>query len=125
MTLNELQRIKQWHVAHRADHPIEYHLWDAILTLWVMGWVGFLPAYAFEQFWTLPLCALAIAAPGMYVVLAPQGPSQAQAALRLAALLTACPCQRLLSRICHAGDAARATLAAAHPPEGSPWNASP
>ena len=56
MTLNELQRIKKWHVAHRADHPVEYHLWDAILTLWVMGWVGFLPAYAFGQFWTC-LCA--------------------------------------------------------------------
>jgi hypothetical protein len=67
MTLNELQRIKKWHVAHRADHPVEYHLWDAMLTLWVMGWVGFLPAYAFEQFWTIPLCALAVGAPSMYV----------------------------------------------------------
>lgn len=67
MTLNELQRIKKWHVAHRADHPIEYHLWDAMLTLWVMGWVGFLPAYAFEQLWTVPLCALAVAAPSLYV----------------------------------------------------------
>ena len=67
MTLNELQRIKKWHVAHRADHPVEYHLWDAILTLWVMGWVGFLPAYAFEQFWSIPLCALAVAAPSLYV----------------------------------------------------------
>jgi hypothetical protein len=66
MTLNELQRIKQWHVAHRADHPVEYHLWDAILTLWVMGWVGFLPAYAFGDFWILLLCALAVAAPSIY-----------------------------------------------------------
>jgi hypothetical protein len=66
MTLNELQRIKKWHVAHRAQHPVEYHLWDAILTVWVMGWVGWLPAYAFEQFLFLPLCVLAIAAPGLY-----------------------------------------------------------
>ena len=36
MTLNELQRIKQWHVAHKADHPLEYHLWDLVLTLWVL-----------------------------------------------------------------------------------------
>ncbi len=43
MTLNELQRIKQWHVHHRQDHPLEYHLWDAMLTLWLMGWVGWLP----------------------------------------------------------------------------------
>jgi hypothetical protein len=67
MKLAELQRIKRWHVAHRGDHPVEYHLWDAVLTLWVMGWVGWLPAYAFEQLWGLPLCALAAAAPSLYV----------------------------------------------------------
>lgn len=37
MTLTELHRIKLWHVAHRRDRPLEYHLWDAILTLWLMG----------------------------------------------------------------------------------------
>ena len=67
MTLTELQRIKQWHVAHRLDHPVEYHLWDAMLTLWVLGWVGWLPAFAFDQIWTLPLCAMAVAAPGLYL----------------------------------------------------------
>jgi len=66
MTLDELQRIKQWHVAHRQEHPLEYHLWDAMLTLWVMGWVGWLPAYAFEYFWSMPLCLLAMAAPTLY-----------------------------------------------------------
>lgn len=39
MTLEELQRIKQWHVDHKADHPLEYHLWDAVLTFWLRGWV--------------------------------------------------------------------------------------
>ena len=38
MTLEELQRIKQWHVDHKADHPLEYHLWDAF----------------FEGHWSLP-----------------------------------------------------------------------
>jgi hypothetical protein len=38
--LTELQRIKKWHVAHRGEHPLEYHLWDTVLTLWLMGWVG-------------------------------------------------------------------------------------
>jgi hypothetical protein len=66
MTLAELQRIKNWHVAHRADHPVEYHLWDTMLTLWVMGWVGWIPAYAFDHLWSLPLCLAAIAAPGLY-----------------------------------------------------------
>ena len=67
MKLNELQRIKQWHVAHRQDHPLEYHLWDAMLTLWMMGWVGWLPAFAFDQLWSTPLCMLAMAAPSLYV----------------------------------------------------------
>jgi hypothetical protein len=67
MPLTELQRIKQWHVTHRNDHPVEYQLWDAMLTLWVIGWVGWLPAYAFDQLWAIPACVLSIAAPGLYV----------------------------------------------------------
>jgi hypothetical protein len=67
MTLDELQRIKQWHVAHRGDHPVEYHLWDAILTVWLMGWVGWLPALAFGVVWATPLCMLAMFAPTLYV----------------------------------------------------------
>lgn len=67
LTLNELQRIKQWHVAHKADHPLEYQLWDVMLTLWVMGWVGCLPAFALDAAWAYPLCALAIYSPRLYV----------------------------------------------------------
>lgn len=66
MPLTELQRIKQWHISHRHDHPLEYQVWDAMLTLWVMGWVGWLPVYAFQQLWAIPLCVLAIAAPSLY-----------------------------------------------------------
>ena len=67
MTLAELQRIKQWHVAHRTGHPVEYHLWDAMLTLCLMGWVGWLPAFAFDQLWSTPLCLAAMCAPSLYV----------------------------------------------------------
>jgi len=67
VTLDELHQIKKWHVAHRRDHPIEYHIWDAMLTVWVMGWVGLLPAYAIDAWWGFPLCALGMAAPGAYV----------------------------------------------------------
>ena len=67
MNLNELQRIKQWHVQHRGEHPLEYHLWDGMLTLWVMGWVGWVPAWAFDQLWSTPLCAAAMFAPTLYV----------------------------------------------------------
>jgi hypothetical protein len=67
MSLDDLQRIKKWHVAHRQDHPVEYQIWDAMLTLWVMGWVGWLPAFAFDALWSAPLCVLAMAAPSLYV----------------------------------------------------------
>lgn len=67
LTLAELQRIKQWHVKHKAEHPLEYQLWDAMLTLWVMGWVGWLPVLALDALWAWPLCLLALYAPGLYV----------------------------------------------------------
>ena len=41
--LNELQRIKRWLVAHKPSHPLEYHSFDLVLTLWMMGaalWAG-------------------------------------------------------------------------------------
>lgn len=65
--LTELQRIKKWHVAHRGEHPLEYHLWDTVLTMWLMGWVGWLPAFVLDACWALPLCAVAILVPRLYV----------------------------------------------------------
>lgn len=67
MTLEDLQRIKKWHLAHRRDHPVEYHVWEAMLTLWLAGCVGWLPAFVVGAVWIFPLCALAMAAPGLYV----------------------------------------------------------
>jgi hypothetical protein len=67
VTLSELHRIKQWQIAHREQRPVEYHLWDAVLTVWVLGCVSWLPALALEMVWLLPLCALAVASPGLYV----------------------------------------------------------
>jgi hypothetical protein len=67
MTLPELQRIKQWQVDHRDTHPAEYQAWDAVLTGWLMGWVGWLPAFAFDALWASPLCVLGMALPSLYV----------------------------------------------------------
>ncbi len=66
MSINELARIKRWHVAHKAQHPLEYHTWDAMLTLWLMGWVGILPAVVLNP-WILLACALCTSAPSLYV----------------------------------------------------------
>jgi hypothetical protein len=68
MSLDELQRIKQWQVSHRDDHPLEYHAWDAVLTLWLVGWVGWIPAFAFDVLWAAPLLVIAMAAPSLYVL---------------------------------------------------------
>ncbi len=67
LTLKDFQRIKQWHVAHRAEHPFEYQLWDLVLVCWVLGLVGWLPAFAFDALWALPLCLGGVAAPNTYV----------------------------------------------------------
>ena len=67
MTLDDLQRIKKWHIAHRHTHPVEYEAWDAMLTLWVVGCVGWIPTCALAVIWGLPLCAVAMAAPSLYV----------------------------------------------------------
>lgn len=66
MSVDELQRIKQWHVRHWREHPVECQLWDAMLTLWVMGWVGWIPAFAFDALWVAPLLAAAMSAPALY-----------------------------------------------------------
>lgn len=67
LTLTEMQRIRQWHLAHRWDHPLEYQTWDLMLTVWLMGWLGWLPAYALEELELWPLCMLAMAMPRLYV----------------------------------------------------------
>jgi hypothetical protein len=67
MRLEDLQRIRKWHVAHRHTHPVEGYMWDVVLTLWVMGWVGWLPTCMFELIWCLPLCVFAVFTPGLYV----------------------------------------------------------
>lgn len=68
LPLAQLQRIKKWHVEHRADHPLEYQVWDTVLILWVLGRVGWLPAFALDVLWAYPLCLLAMLAPDFYVL---------------------------------------------------------
>ena len=67
ITLAQMERLKNWHVAQRGTHPAERHVWDAVLTLWMMGWVGWLPAFEFEVPWAYPLCLLGVLAPRLYV----------------------------------------------------------
>ena len=67
LRLSDLQKIRRWMVANKARQPIEYHCWDAVMTLCVMGAIGWLPALILGHgWWALPLCALAFWAPTLY-----------------------------------------------------------
>ena len=67
ITLAQMERLKNWHITQRGKHPAERQAWEAVLTLWVMGWMGWLPAYAFDAPWAYPLCLLGTLAPRLYV----------------------------------------------------------
>jgi hypothetical protein len=38
-------------------------MWEAVLTLWMMGWVGWIPALEAEAYWAFPLCLLGVCTP--------------------------------------------------------------
>lgn len=69
LSLAQLQRVKNWQVTHRIQHPIESQVWEAVLILWLMALIGWLPAYAFGAPSVYPLCILGTFAPRVYVQL--------------------------------------------------------
>jgi hypothetical protein len=69
MTLQQLSRVKRWQVAHRACAPLEYHVWDTVLTLWLMGWVGLPAAVLVQTAAGVAACIAMSFAPAFYVEL--------------------------------------------------------
>lgn len=67
MTLQQMSTLKRWHVTHRERAPVEYHAWDVMLTLWLIGWMGVPPALVLQWLWALPLCVALYLAPPLYV----------------------------------------------------------
>lgn len=67
ITLAQFQRIKLWREARHASHPAERRMWETVLTLWMMGWVGWLPAFESGASWAYPLCLLGMLSPRIYV----------------------------------------------------------
>ncbi len=67
MTLHQMTVLKRWHVEHRAEHPVEYHVWDMMLTAWVMGWVGMPAALILWVPQGVAACVVLFAAPTLYV----------------------------------------------------------
>ena len=67
MTLDQHLELRLWHLRHAREHPVEKNLWDAVLTLWLMGWVGGPVALAIGCPWAEPACLALIFLPGLYV----------------------------------------------------------
>ena len=68
LSLGQLQRLKQWRALQRElrQHRLECAVWEAVLTLWILGWTGWLPTLALHLEPLLPLCVAGILAPQLY-----------------------------------------------------------
>jgi hypothetical protein len=67
MTLRQMSMLKRWHVLHRDRLPVEYHVWDAMLTLWLIGWMGVPPGLLLHWTWGIGACIAMFFAPPAYV----------------------------------------------------------
>ena len=67
MTLQQFQDLKTWHTRQGRRHPVERAVWDAVLTLWMLGWVGWPAAFILHLEWAEIACLAALFAPGLYV----------------------------------------------------------
>lgn len=69
MTLRQMSTLKLWFVAHRDDAPLEYHAWDAVLTLWLLAIMGVPPLLVLHFEWGALVCLPLFFAPPAYVAL--------------------------------------------------------
>lgn len=67
MTLAQLSALKAWHVANRHRSPLEYHTWDAMLTCWILGWMGIPAALVLWQPYGVIVCVALFFVPDRYV----------------------------------------------------------
>lgn len=69
MTLDEFQALKDWHARHAFDRPLEGHVWDGVMTLWLIGWVGTPTAWIVGAELVALCTAGCVLLPGVYVAL--------------------------------------------------------
>jgi hypothetical protein len=67
MTLHQFHALKVWHTRQGDRHPIERAMWDAVLTLWLAGWVGGPAAFLLDRPWAELACLGVVFLPGCYV----------------------------------------------------------
>jgi hypothetical protein len=68
MRLHEFHSLKTWHQKH-GRHPVEKNVWEAVLTLWLIGWVGAPTAFLVNAGWAEAACLSVLFLPGIYVAL--------------------------------------------------------
>ena len=66
MRLQEFHALKIWHRQH-GRHPVEKNIWDAVLTIWLLGWVGAPTAFLIHAGWAEAACLSVLFLPGLYV----------------------------------------------------------
>ncbi len=68
MTLEQYHSLKLWH-SHHQNHPLERSVWDAVLTLWMSGWIGGAAALILSAPWVSIGCVALLFLPSAYVTL--------------------------------------------------------
>jgi hypothetical protein len=69
MNLEQFHDLKLWHQRHVREQPLEKHVWDMVLTLWLAGWVGEPTAFLVHSGWAAAMCGALLFLPGSYVAL--------------------------------------------------------
>ena len=69
MTLHQFHALRQWHLRHWREHPLEKNLWEAVLTLWLMGWVGGAVSLLLNLPWVEVGCLALLFLPSAYVAM--------------------------------------------------------
>ena len=67
MNLAQLAAMKGWMLAHRRGRPVEYHAWDAVLTLWLLGWMGAPAFIVLDDLWAELACVSLFFVPRAYL----------------------------------------------------------
>jgi hypothetical protein len=67
MTLEQFHDLRLWHLRHMREQPLEKHIWDMVLTFWLVGWVGAPTALITQAVWAVGICASLLFLPGAYV----------------------------------------------------------
>jgi len=67
MTLEQFHSLKVWHQLHVRRSPVEKHVWDIVVTLWLMGIVGGPTAFLVHRGWAIAACFVLLFLPSAYV----------------------------------------------------------